>query len=248
MRAGGKSVRIDNDSEWSRVRLAPSTYACDGFSWLRPAAPGSISVRHPGSSQLAFRISLKGGGQRLRRPRVDEANAVLDVQFAVDDIHRLDLSKVFMRRYYYHPEHLLLDLHPSPNSCELRLTATSQNLGVRYWWVCPTCGGRRRYLYFFRVADQARTNTSGGILGCRQCLGLTYRSRARHRCDDHDRERAFDGDLKAAARVMARIVQRHHSDKVLIEDLRRKLLLRATDLAKAGREPHLLNHERERRE
>jgi hypothetical protein len=231
-------VRTNNDEEWSRVRVSPSTYACDGFSWLRPAVPGSISVRHPRSSQLAFRTSDKSGGQRLRRPRVDEANAVLDVQFAVDDIHRLDLAKIFMRQYYFHPENLLLDLHPSPNAFELRLTATSQNLGVRFWWLCPTCNGRRRYLYYYRMPDQTWSGSPSGALGCRQCLGLTYRSRSRHRCGDYDREKALSGDLGAAARVLSRVIHRQHSDEALIEELRRKLHRRANDLLNAGRQAH----------
>jgi hypothetical protein len=230
--------RMDNDNEWSRVRVSPSTYACDRFSWLRPAQPGSVRTREPGGNELVHATEGKSGAQRLRRPRVDEANAVLDVQFAVDDTHRLDLSKVYMRRYYFHPECLLLNLHPSPTAFELRLVTTAQNLGVRYWWSCPICSGRHRYLYFFRISHQTGTGSSAGLLGCRQCLGLTYRSRARHRCDDNDRERAFHGDLKAAARVLSRILQRQNRDDVLIEQLRRRLLHSANDLVQAGHPPH----------
>ena len=226
----------DSNSEWSRVRVSPSTYACAGFSWLRPADPGLIRARHAGGSELVLVTPQRDGVRRLRRPRVDEAHAVLDVQFAVDDIHPLDRSKVFMRRYYFHPEHLLLDLHASPAAIELRLTASAQNLGERYWWACPTCGGRRRYLYFFRLADTGEPDPAAGVLGCRHCLGLTYRSRARHRCDDHDRERALHGGLRAAARVLSRILHRQHSDEALVEELRRKLNRRATSLLNAGRQ------------
>jgi hypothetical protein len=180
-------------------------------------------------------------------PRVDEANAVLDVQFAVDDLHHLDRAKTYMRRYYFHPDQLVLNLVPSSDAIELRLLVTTQNLGERFWWACPACGARRRYLYYYRFIDCQLPDAGAGVLGCRQCLGLTYRSRARHRCDDHDRRRALDGDLTAAARVLSRIVQRHHSDEALVDDLRRKLLLRATDLANAGREPNLPDNELERR-
>ena len=223
-------MRTDNDNEWSRVRVSPSTFACDRFSWLRPAEPGLVRTRNAGSRELVLAVPEEGGARPPRRPRVDEATAVLDVQFVVDDTHRLDLARIYMRRYYFHPEHLLLDLHPSLNALELRLTVTSQNLGVRYWWSCPTCGGRRRYLYYYRVVDGTKSDSPSGILGCRQCLGLTYRSRSRHRCDDHDREKAFEGDLTAAARVLARIVQRQYRDEVLVEELRRKLRSRVGSL------------------
>ena len=223
-------------NEWQRVRAAPGTYACDRFSWLRPAEPGSIILRQDGRGQTVPVVMGKGKPPRFRMPRVDEATAVLDVQFVVDDLHNLDRSKIYMRRYYFHPDQLVLNLAASSGAIELRLLVTTQNLGKRYWWACPTCGARRRYLYYYRLPDSQRPNTVSGLLGCRQCLGLTYRSRARHRCDDHDRARALDGDLKAAARVLSRIVQRQYRDDVLIEALRRKLRRRVGDLAQAGRE------------
>lgn len=37
--------------------------------------------------------------------------------------------------------------------------------GYRYWFVCPTCGGRAGKVYVYGVS-----------VSCRKCLSLTYRS------------------------------------------------------------------------
>jgi hypothetical protein len=230
MRRGLNMNRKELDNEWERVRVAPATYAADRYSWLRPASPSSIGADDGAEPRLFHKSLRRDGTWRFRALRVDEAHAVLDVQFAIDDLHPLDRSKMSMRRYYFHPDRLQLNLVSGRTALQLTLLATAQNLGVRFWWACPTCGSRRRYIYFFRLGNKRQNRACDGILGCRDCLGLTYRSRSRHRCDDQDRVEALDGDLKAATRALLRIDRKSRSDEVFVEMVRQRLVERARGL------------------
>lgn len=65
--------------------------------------------------------------------------------------------------------------------------------GVRWWWACPDCGGRRAYLYL-----------QAGRWSCRECLGLTYQS-----CQDSRRnERLIRGFLALAPKWTPSLARR----------------------------------------
>jgi hypothetical protein len=56
-------------------------------------------------------------------------------------------------------------------SQRIELQSTRPNYGgERYWFLCPTCRGRRTKLYLAKEA---------GAFACRTCLGLMYRSQYR---------------------------------------------------------------------
>ena len=211
------------DHEWHRARREPSVYACDRYRWLRPADPHNIALLHPDTHQLIHVTEHPSGDQRTRAPRIDEAQAILDVQYPIDDLHSLDRQTRNVTRYSFHPDSLLLTLHPSDDAYELDVVKTQQHLGERYWWVCPTCGQRKKYLYYFIAGHANHTTAPERVLACRSCLGLTYASRSQHRCPNHDEGKARQGDLKAAMRTITRIDKKTRGDLATLEAIRKCL-------------------------
>ena len=216
---------MNHDREWHRVRIAPGKFACNRYSWLRPADSKSIVLTDTSTSRLVHVTKHPNRPPRTRAPRVDEAQAVLDVQFVIDDLHPLDRHKISMARYYFHPDRLMLDRCSDDSAKELQIIVTSQHLGVRHWWACPDCSRRARYLYAFRatVGDAHTCGASASVLACRECLGLTYASRSQHRCPGHDEGRARRGDLKAALRTISRIDKKTRGDLATLEAIRKRL-------------------------
>ena len=214
---------MNTNHEWNRVRVHPNTYACNRYSWLRPANPHAIAFVKPDSLQLTHVTDRPGRPPRVRAPRVDEAQAVLDVQIPIDDLHSLDRQKLFMARHYFHPGTLVLNRHPGDHAEQLQIAVTKQHLGERYWWSCPTCGRRARFLYHFFVGRPPKSIDPESVLACRSCLGLTYASRSQHRCPTHDERRARQGDLQAAMRTITRIDKKTRGDLATLEAIRRRL-------------------------
>ena len=211
------------DHEWHRARREPSVYACDRYRWLRPADPHHISLLHPDTHQLIHITRDRNGHQRTRAPRIDEAQAILDVQYPIDDLHTLDRQQRTAIRCYFHPDSLLLTLHPRTHAHELHVVKTQQHLGERHWWACPTCGQRKKHLYHFIAGHPPASSAPAHVLGCRTCLGLTYASRSRHRCPDQDEREARQGDLQAAMRTITRIDKKTRGDAATLEAIRRRL-------------------------
>ena len=211
--------------EWKRVRIGQGAFVCNRYSWLRPANPKAIVLLDESTSRLVHVTKHPRRPPRTRAPRVDEAQAVLDVQLVIDDLHPLDRHKIYMARYYFHPDTLMLDRRSDDGAKQLQIIVTNQHLGVRHWWACPHCSRRARYLYAFRatvgLAHTSRASTS--VLACRECLGLTYASRSQHRCPGHDEGRARRGDLKAALRTITRIDKRTRGDLATLEAIRERL-------------------------
>ena len=158
-----------------------------------------------------------------RAPRIDEAQAILDIQYPIDDIHPLDRQQRTTIRFYFHPHKKQLTLHPSRHDHELHVVKTKQNLGDRHWWACPTCGQRKKHLYYFIAGHANHTTAPAHVLGCRTCLGLTYASRSQHRCPDHDQHQARNGNLNAAMRTIARIDKKTRGDLATLEAIRKRL-------------------------
>ena len=184
-----------------RVRIASSFYAVWRYSWLRPADPAHVAFLKPDSMELAHLAWGQSGVIRQRALRVDEAWGLLDAQLAIDDVFSIDRRKLFMLRYVYDCERRALRKGVAKDAYELRMVATRQRVGERCWWMCPSCERRCRFLYHFRVG---RSGGDEDALGCRVCLGLTYPSRARHRCHDQDWAQAARGDPAAAERERRR--------------------------------------------
>jgi hypothetical protein len=201
---------MDLDQEWSRVRVRAGLLATDRYSWLRPADPSAIAFRYPDSFELVHVEGLHPGPRRVRAVRVDEAHGVADAQFAIDEVHSLD-RRFTELRFQFHPESRVVSLRQSPGSLRLDVVRSQQNLGLRWWWACPVCGRRCRYVYFFEVGRRADVSQ---VLACRTCLGLTYASRARHRCTDQDRRAEARGDEAARERQDRRRIRRAHQDGV----------------------------------
>ena len=214
---------MNTNHEWNRVRVHPNTYACNRYSWLRPANPQAIAFLNPNSLQLIHLAECLNRLPRVRAPRVDEAQAVLDVQYPIDDLHPLDRHKLSMAHYYFHPDTLVLNRHPDDHAHQLQIIVTNQHLGVRHWWPCPACGRKVKYLYFFSAAHVSTSQAPASALACRACLGLTYASRSRYRCPDHDQRRARQGDLKAAMRTITRIDKKTRGDIATLEAIRKRL-------------------------
>ena len=211
------------DHEWNRARRAPTVYACDRYRWLRPADPQHIGLLHPDAPQLIHITDQSNGETRTRSPRIDEAQAILDIQYPIDDIHPLDRQQRTTIRFYFHPYNKQLTLHPSRHDHELHVVKTKQNLGDRHWWACPTCGQRKKHLYYFIAGHANHTTAPAHVLGCRTCLGLTYASRSQHRCPDHDQHQARNGNLNAAMRTIARIDKKTRGDLATLEAIRKRL-------------------------
>ncbi len=213
------------DFEWHRVRVRKNIYACNRYSWLRPGDARQIAFAASDSWQLVhvgYCPTLRK--LRTRAPRIDEAQAVLDVQFPIDDLHPIDREKAHMIRLYFGPQDRMLTRHASEHAYCLQIAITKQHLGVRHWWACPGCGRAARYLYYYEVGHRAGLHDEEDcVLACRKCLGLTYASRSRNRCRDHDRRLALQGDLQAAMRVLMRVQRQEHSDLATIEAIRSRI-------------------------
>ena len=218
----GAQPATSTDREWRRARREPSVYACDRYRWLRPADPDNIALLDPNTPQIIHVTQDRNGETRTRAPRIDEAQAVLDVQYPIDDLHSIDRQHSTTIRFYFHPHNRCLTLHPSTHAYELRVVTTKQNLGERHWWACPTCGRRRKHVYHFIAGHRGHHSIPVHVLGCRACLGLTYASRSRHRCPDHDERRARQGDLHAAMRTITRIDKKTRGDLATLEAIRER--------------------------
>jgi len=172
---------------------------------------------------------------------VDESRAVLDVQFAVDAIHWYERRQPTLC-FFFDPATKHVSLQPSDHAWRLEVTRSRQVLGERVWWRCPVCGRRRRFLYHFVVAAAGEPRP---VLGCRTCLGLTYPSRARHRCPDQDRRAAADGDEAAADRIRRREAREAHRfevacerDVALVTAFRRRIVSMAKEMEEANPRRH----------
>lgn len=205
---------MSQNYDWSRVYVRHGQLAVDRYSWLRPAPPSSIAFTYPDSLELFHVVKKSEGSLRTRAVRTNEAQAVLDVQFAIDTLHPIDRQKLYGDCFYFHRDKLVLDNRPGQGAQALTVASNPQHLGVRYWWACPSCGRRKRLLYFFFVAANFQGYPSRGALACRTCLGLTYASRSRHKCAEQDAIDAGRGNPGAIARVKSRRrkVQRNHDE------------------------------------
>ena len=199
--------------EWERVRIASGVIACNRYSWLRPIDPRQIDYRFPGLLGLV-RVSPSAIGEdRTRALRIDEAQGVLDVQFAIADVHEFDRRSPALR-FRYEPRQRVMGRRATDRSVDLAVTRSQQHFGVRHWWSCPGCDRRCRFLYHFEVGWGW---TSSDAVGCRECLALTYASRSRHRCADGDRVAAIRGNAEAAARVMRRAERRRMRSELALD-------------------------------
>lgn len=54
---------------------------------------------------------------------------------------------------------------------KIEYTPCNKYGGQRAWFICPGCG--KRIMKLFEISDKESTNL---ILGCRECLNLTYKS------------------------------------------------------------------------
>lgn len=197
----------------------PSLTSRDLIRW-RTRGPGVFQVGHPELRRcagnrvvrllthdrwtLASLPTRPGEGGKSRAPRVDEAVAVLDVQMLVSNMPKrsADLSD---QAVFFCERALTVSWTYCSTGWPLNVTWTEQHLGRRWWWECPICGRRARYLYFFHALDEVQgPGTVQGVLGCRACLGLTYASRSRHRCADRDRVKARQHDVAAVQRMRRR--------------------------------------------
>lgn len=215
--------RMEIDIEWDRVRLAPGVLACSRYSWLRSVDPRRVRFGTGDERAIGCEARTKAGRNRRRALRVDEAMAVLDVHFALADVHPMD-RRVHMLRFFYEPSVMILRRHSLHPCVVIHLRCTRQRVGVRFWWACPRCGRQCRLLYHFSVRGEGNMIH---VLGCRSCLGLTYASRSRHRCADGDVAAARRGDAGALQRVEKRAQRRLLRDEALAaegEERRRRLL------------------------
>ena len=188
--------------DWSRVRVGPCRFAFDGFGWLRACDPAALTFAGDEPVTLVHARLAGGGVWHERAPRVDEAQAVLDVQMVVDDLHPVDRRQRHLLRFHLDLPTRILSRQQTKRSVPLDVVVTPQRLGVRHWWSCPVCGRRCRFLYLFEVGAGSGADS---VVGCRVCLGLTYASRSRHRCADQDRREADRGGVEATARVRRRL-------------------------------------------
>ncbi|EPU6896238.1 hypothetical protein ACVYZQ_005594, partial [Raoultella ornithinolytica] len=63
----------------------------------------------------------------------------------------------------------LMVMLPHGHSIAVTITTTSPGYGgVRWWYVCPDCGGRKAFLYLHNES-----------LCCRRCAGLHYASQSK---------------------------------------------------------------------
>jgi hypothetical protein len=230
-------MTLDLEAEWQRVRVDAGVTAADRYSWLRPADPREVTVRRGTSSELQLVRRTSDRQFRSRALRVDESRAVLDVQFAVDAIHWYERRQPTLC-FFFDPATKHVSLQPSDHAWRLEVTRSRQVLGERVWWRCPVCGRRRRFLYHFVVAAAGEPRP---VLGCRTCLGLTYPSRARHRCPDQDRRAAADGDEAAADRIRRREAREAHRfevacerDVALVTAFRRRIVSMAKEMEEAN--------------
>jgi len=226
-------MTMNLDAEWQRVRVAPCVMAADRYSWLHPVDPREVAVRRVGSSELMRVHRGPSGRYRSRSLCVDESIAVVDVQFAIDDMHAHDRRHAMLRFFFFDPVTNQVSLHPSDDAWRLEITRSRQVLGERIWWRCPLCGRRRRFLYYFVAAA---TPEPQRVLGCRPCLGLTYPTRARHRCPDQDQRAAAMGNEAAGERVQRREAREarrfeidRERDSALIAAFRRRFVAIAKD-------------------
>lgn len=114
-------------------------------------------------------IASKAGRKRTRTYTRDVAgiNGETLAEISASATER-PLNKVSGIALHFTGEHLIAAL-VSGQSVAVQLTTTSPKYGgVRWWYVCPTCAGRKASLY-----------VSGTSLCCRQCAGLHYVSQSK---------------------------------------------------------------------
>ena len=156
------------------------------------------------SARLVSISRCSDGSPKMRAIRTSEAPVVLDVQSTIQRLHPIDLAHPHMLCFHFRNDAQRLHLGPNRDGDSITIVTSMQHFGIRHWWACPVCKGRRRYLYYFReVWDPAR-HVPSSVLACRTCLGLVYTSQARHRCADHDVRLARNGNIDAQRRMAAR--------------------------------------------
>jgi hypothetical protein len=114
------------------------------------------------------------GRRSIRRTRTTEAQQ-LTVSVLLKHLGPEAKDKLEQTCLYFELNDGKLELRFEPPGLELRFTSTEQRLGRRLWFLCPYCHRRVGKLYFVKL-------TFHEVMGCQQCLGLTYPSKARHKC------------------------------------------------------------------
>lgn len=155
--------------------------------------------RDENSWRLQYEKRRPGGHTCRRAARTDEALTVLDVQVVVGNCPRDSLIARRRPTLYFHEATFAVTTQWSP--WPLELGSSRVGFGERWWWLCPLCSTHARLLYYFRVRGQIRPP---GVVGCRRCLGLVYRSQAWHKSPAQDLIELKRGDDEARHRVRAR--------------------------------------------
>ena len=89
-------------------------------------------------------------------------------KFLVEECQKVSI-KTFIKKVKDSLKEALLKIELNCQEINIRISTsiTSRN-GVRYWFECPMCQRRAGIIYVHPIT---------GILGCRTCLNLEYRSR-----------------------------------------------------------------------
>lgn len=109
-------------------------------------------------------------------------------------------------------------LTPERPGRQIMILQMEQRRGKRHWLQCPLCRRPKGKLYGFTV-------DASEVVGCRSCLGLTYLSRARHRCLDHD-QRVLKSGASASTNTYLRACNRERSRLAKFYVERRRFLER----------------------
>jgi len=87
--------------------------------------------------------------------------------FTVENCQQFDVNEL-VRSYIRQSKKLLIESAIQAAGYQVDLSETKTNFGgTRLWFVCPQCLGRKGVLLVHPVSN---------LLGCRQCLGVSYRS------------------------------------------------------------------------
>lgn len=204
-------------------KLGPGAYRFGRSPGAYFSRPSSIALADEEGYRVVRVVAGCNGASRTRALRVDEAKGALDVQLLLDDLHSIDRAKMRLQRFYVDRASLIVTKWPVGDAQRLELTRTGQLHGERWWWMCPLCAQRRRYLYFVEAAYGTIVCEPARILGCRVCLGLAYASSSRHKCADQDHKEALSGNSDAFERILRRQQRKERNLKKFRRSLYRQI-------------------------
>lgn len=93
-------------------------------------------------------------------------NPIDSGSFCVEETEHVDINKL-IRRFNVKAKEAFIKSQIEINGLKMELTTSKTRYGQRFWFVCPKCSKRIAIVYKHPIT---------GVVACRQCNKLYYRS------------------------------------------------------------------------